>query len=162
MARGGSPYAVPRIGQASRLPLQPDEGSCEGSLAEPAAPMVVCLCTFTCTSLCAFSGTPTPVDAIAPAMFITVLISDNVEGAEQRLDTYCRTTYGLPYQTARTIQAMVAGPADHVAATLARYASAGAEHLVCRLAAPSLDAQLDQLELIAEIARPTAAGPDSR
>lgn len=124
--------------------------------------MVVCLCTFTCTSLCAFSGTPTPVDAIAPAMFITVLISDNVEGAEQRLDTYCRTTYGLPYQTARTIQAMVAGPADHVAATLARYASAGAEHLVCRLAAPSLDAQLDQLELIAEIARPTAAGPDSR
>ncbi|MFC4118902.1 LLM class flavin-dependent oxidoreductase [Nonomuraea zeae] len=95
-----------------------------------------------------------PADAIAPALFVTVLISDDAEQAERDLDAYCRATYGLPYETVRTIQVMVAGPAERVAATLAGYAAAGAEHLVCRIAAPTLADQLRQLELLAAIARP--------
>lgn len=103
-----------------------------------------------------------PADAVTPALFVTVLVTDDVEGGERQLDAYCRTTYGLPYEAVRTIQALVAGPAEQVAATLARYAEAGAEHVVCRIAAPTLDAQLDQLELIAGIARPAAGQPSGR
>ncbi|GAA4571521.1 LLM class flavin-dependent oxidoreductase [Planotetraspora kaengkrachanensis] len=99
------------------------------------------------------------VDAVTPALFVTVLVTDDVEGGERRLDDYCRATYGLPYETVRTIQAIVAGPAEQVAATLARYAEAGAEHLVCRIAGPSLDTQFDQLELIARIVRPAVGKP---
>ncbi|NDU75015.1 LLM class flavin-dependent oxidoreductase [Actinomadura sp. DSM 109109] len=93
-------------------------------------------------------------EAVTPALFVTVLVGDDTDALEPRLDSYCRSTYGLPYETVRTIQAIVAGPAEHVAAALARYIDAGAEHLVCRIAAPSLDAQLDQAELIAEAVRP--------
>ena len=35
----------------------------------------------------------------------------------------------------QAIQALVAGPAEHVARQLARYLDAGARHLVCRIAA---------------------------
>jgi alkanesulfonate monooxygenase SsuD/methylene tetrahydromethanopterin reductase-like flavin-dependent oxidoreductase (luciferase family) len=99
-----------------------------------------------------------PADAISPAMFVTVLVCDDEAAAERGLDAYCRATYGLPYETARTIQAMVAGPAEHVAAALARYTEAGARHLVCRLAGPSLAAQLDQMEIIARVAAAVPAG----
>ncbi|SEF98663.1 Flavin-dependent oxidoreductase, luciferase family (includes alkanesulfonate monooxygenase SsuD and methylene tetrahydromethanopterin reductase) [Nonomuraea solani] len=90
---------------------------------------------------------------ITPALFVTVLVTDDAARGERELDAYCRATYGLPYEVVRTIQVLVAGPAERVAETLARYVEAGAEHLVCRIAAPGLDAQLAQLELIAGIAR---------
>ncbi|WP_248964226.1 LLM class flavin-dependent oxidoreductase [Sphaerisporangium perillae] len=95
-----------------------------------------------------------PAGAVTPALFVTVLVTDDVKRGERELDAYCRATYGLPSEAVRTIQLLVAGPAEEVAATLARYAEAGAEHVVCRIAAPSLDAQLGQLELIAGIGRP--------
>ncbi|MDP9864185.1 MULTISPECIES: LLM class flavin-dependent oxidoreductase [Streptosporangium] len=101
-----------------------------------------------------------PADAVTPALFVTVLVTDDAERGERELDAYCRATYGLPYETVRTIQVLVAGPAERVAGTLARYAEAGAEHLVCRIAAPTLDAQLEQLELIAEIDRRPARATD--
>jgi hypothetical protein len=63
-------------------------------------------------------------------------------------------TYGLPYERVRKIQVMVAGSAEQAVATLTRYAEAGAEHVVCRIAAPDLDSQLDQLEMIAGVVRP--------
>ena len=49
---------------------------------------------------------------------------------------------------------MVAGSAEQVVATLTRYAEAGAEHVVCRIAAPDLDSRLDRLEMIAGVVRP--------
>ncbi|MET9340863.1 LLM class flavin-dependent oxidoreductase [Nonomuraea sp. NPDC003804] len=91
-----------------------------------------------------------PVEAVTPALFVTVLIGE--AAGERELDAFCRATYGVPYETARTIQAMVAGPAEHVAATLAGYVAAGAEHLVCRFAATTLHDQLEQLEQLAGIA----------
>ncbi|GGQ24717.1 LLM class flavin-dependent oxidoreductase [Streptosporangium pseudovulgare] len=99
-----------------------------------------------------------PADAVTPALFVTVLVTGDVARGERELDAYCRSIYGVPYEVARTIQAMVAGPADHVAATLGRYLEAGAEHLICRLAASDMDAQLEQLERVAEIVRPVPAG----
>ncbi|AWS47766.1 LLM class flavin-dependent oxidoreductase [Streptosporangium sp. 'caverna'] len=92
--------------------------------------------------------------AITPALFLTVLVTDDAERGGRELDAYCRTTYGLPYERVRKIQAMVAGSAEQVVATLTRYAEAGTEHVVCRIAAPDLDTQLDQLEMIAGIVRP--------
>ncbi|GAA3534837.1 LLM class flavin-dependent oxidoreductase [Nonomuraea rosea] len=94
-----------------------------------------------------------PATALTPALFVTVLITDD-DQAERELDAYCRATYGRPYDVVRTIQAMVAGPAERVAATLAGYVAAGAEQVVCRIAAPTLPAQLRQLELLAAIALP--------
>ncbi|NRQ35791.1 LLM class flavin-dependent oxidoreductase [Nonomuraea sp. NN258] len=88
--------------------------------------------------------------AVTPALFVTVLITPDPERA---LDAYCRATYGLPYEVVRTIQVLIAGPAERVAAGLRAYVSAGAEHLICRIAAPDLDAQYDQLEQIARLAR---------
>ncbi|MFJ2031512.1 LLM class flavin-dependent oxidoreductase [Streptosporangium sp. NPDC087985] len=146
---GASPSALERAGRLydGWLPYPPDPADYRAGLAavqRAAAP----------------AGRP--VDAVTPALFVTVLVTDDVEGGERQLDAYCRATYGLPYETVRTIQAMVAGPAEQVAATLAHYAAAGAEHLVCRVAAPSLDTQFDQLELIAGIARPAAGKPSGR
>ncbi|MGI5156901.1 LLM class flavin-dependent oxidoreductase [Microbispora sp. CA-102843] len=139
---GASPSALERAGRLydGWLPYPPDPADYRAGLAEvrrAAAPAM------------------RPVDAVTPALFVTVLVTDDAQGGERQLDAYCQATYGLPYETARTIQAMVAGPAEHVAATLARYTAAGAQHLVCRIAALSLAAQLDQLEVLAHIARPT-------
>ena len=58
---------------------------------------------------------------------------------------------GLPLSQLETIQAVIAGPPEHVAAALGRYIAAGARHLALRIAAPSLRAQREQLERIAGI-----------
>lgn len=143
---GASPSALERTGRLydGWLPYPPDPADYRTGLAAV-------------RSAAATAGRSE--DAVDPALFVTVLISEEPEGLEQRLDSYCQTTYGLPYETVRTVQAIVAGPAEHVAATLGRYAKAGAEHLVCRIAAPSLDTQLDQLELIAKVIRPALQIP---
>lgn len=138
---GASPSALERAGRLydGWLPYPPDPADYRTGLAAVRSAAV---------------PAGRPEDAVTPALFVTVLISDDADGVEGQLDSYCRSTYGLPYDTVRTIQAIVAGPAEQVAATLARYTEAGAEHLVCRIAAPSLDAQIDRLERIAEVVRP--------
>lgn len=146
---GGSPSALERAGRFydGWLPYPPDPADFRTGLA---------------TVRRAAASAGRPVDAVTPALFVTVLVTDDVDEGERQLDAYCRATYGLPYEAVRTIQAMVAGPAEQVAATLDRYAAAGTEHFVCRVAAPSLDTQLDQLELIASIARPAVGTPSGR
>ena len=57
----------------------------------------------------------------------------------------------MPLAQLEAIQAVIAGPPEHVAAALGRYIEAGARHLVCRIAAPTLRAQREQLERIAGI-----------
>ncbi|MER5420734.1 LLM class flavin-dependent oxidoreductase [Streptosporangium roseum] len=138
---GASPSALERTGRLydGWLPYPPDPADYHAGLR---------------TVRRASGAAGRPAAAVTPALFVTVLVTDDVERGERELDAYCRATYGLPYETVRTIQVMVAGSAEQVAATLNRYAEAGAEHVVCRIAAPALDAQLDQLELIAGIGRP--------
>lgn len=136
---GGTPAALERTGRLydGWLPYPPDPADYRTGLAAVRS-----------------AAAGRPAGSVTPALFVTVLVSDDAEDVEQQLDSYCRSTYGLPYETVRTIQVIVAGPAEQVAATLSRYTAAGAEHLTCRIAAPTLDAQLEQMELIAEAVRP--------
>lgn len=138
---GGSPAALERTGRLydGWLPYPPDVADYQAGLKAVSR---------------AAEAAGRVADAITPALFVTVLISGDAEQAERQLDAYCRVTYGLPSETVRTIQALVAGPAGQVAETLARYAEAGARHVVCRIAAPTIDTQLDQLELIADALSP--------
>lgn len=50
-----------------------------------------------------------------------------------------------------SIQALTAGPPDHVVAYLRTYLDSGARHPVVRIAALDLAAQSEQLERIAEL-----------
>ena len=87
-----------------------------------------------------------------PALFVTVALDDDEARAGERLDAYCRTIYGRPAGVVGGIQAMLAGPADTVAAGLGRYVDAGARHLVIRPAALDRDDHARQLDRLAEVA----------
>lgn len=89
--------------------------------------------------------------AITPALFATVLIADDTASGRQALEDFSRANYRLPLEQVETIQAVIAGPPEHVATQLGRYIDVGARHLVCRIAAPSLQSQREQLERIAAI-----------
>jgi alkanesulfonate monooxygenase SsuD/methylene tetrahydromethanopterin reductase-like flavin-dependent oxidoreductase (luciferase family) len=90
-------------------------------------------------------------DAITPALFVVVLIADSVELGRQELEGYSRANYGLPLEELETIQALVTGPPEHVAAQLGSYIDAGARHLVCRIGALHLKSQREQLQQIADL-----------
>jgi alkanesulfonate monooxygenase SsuD/methylene tetrahydromethanopterin reductase-like flavin-dependent oxidoreductase (luciferase family) len=104
--------------------------------------------------------------AVTPALFVSVRITQAPDGGRQAMSDYAAASYGLSLEA---LQAMVAGPAEHVARQLARqlarYLDAGARHLVCRIAAPDLPAQRQQLARLAGLlpaltrARPEAAVP---
>jgi alkanesulfonate monooxygenase SsuD/methylene tetrahydromethanopterin reductase-like flavin-dependent oxidoreductase (luciferase family) len=99
-------------------------------------------------------------DAIAPALFVSVLVTDAPDGGARAMSDYAAAAYGLSRPELQAIQALVAGPPEHVARQLARYVDAGARHLVCRIAASDLPSQRDQLTRLAAL-RPhlTAAQP---
>lgn len=88
-------------------------------------------------------------DAITPALFVVVLVADSVELGRQALEYYSKANYGLPLDELATIQALVTGPPDHVAAQLGRYVDAGARHLVFRIGALDLTSQREQMRRIA-------------
>jgi alkanesulfonate monooxygenase SsuD/methylene tetrahydromethanopterin reductase-like flavin-dependent oxidoreductase (luciferase family) len=83
--------------------------------------------------------------AITPALFATVLITDDIESGQAALAEYTKNNYGVPLEVAKTIQLLTAGPHDHVQAELQRYVAAGARHIVLRIAALDITAQQDQL-----------------
>ncbi len=87
-------------------------------------------------------------DEITPALFVSVVLTDTVERGRDLLATFSQASYGLPLEQLETIQALAAGPADHVAAKLSGYVAAGARHLVVRIATTSLASQREQLERI--------------
>jgi alkanesulfonate monooxygenase SsuD/methylene tetrahydromethanopterin reductase-like flavin-dependent oxidoreductase (luciferase family) len=100
--------------------------------------------------------------AITPALFVSVLITDGADAGRQPLEDYSRANYGLPLEQLQAIQAVVAGSSEHVAEELGRYITAGARHLVCRIAAASLQSHREQLEQIAGILPLLRAGAPSR
>ncbi|MBM9506116.1 LLM class flavin-dependent oxidoreductase [Actinacidiphila acididurans] len=81
-----------------------------------------------------------------PALFVNVLLTDAADGGRAALDAYARSTYGRPVEDMERIQANAAGTAEAVAEKLARYVARGARHLLLRIAAPDITAQLAQLE----------------
>ncbi len=91
--------------------------------------------------------------AMTPALMVTLAITEDVASGRVLLDQYARVNYGVPLETLETIQAVTAGPAEHVQAWLGRYLAAGARHIVCRIAALALDEHIMQIERIAGLAR---------
>jgi alkanesulfonate monooxygenase SsuD/methylene tetrahydromethanopterin reductase-like flavin-dependent oxidoreductase (luciferase family) len=89
--------------------------------------------------------------AVAPALFVSVLLADSAEEGRAGLEAYARATYRMELSELEKIQALTAGPAEEVVAYLRRYVAAGARHLVIRLGALDLAAQERQLEQMAQL-----------
>jgi alkanesulfonate monooxygenase SsuD/methylene tetrahydromethanopterin reductase-like flavin-dependent oxidoreductase (luciferase family) len=69
--------------------------------------------------------------SVTAGLYVTVAIGKGDEPRE-RLESYCNAYYGLPAGVVGALQALVAGPVEAVAARLAEYLDAGAEHIVIR------------------------------
>jgi alkanesulfonate monooxygenase SsuD/methylene tetrahydromethanopterin reductase-like flavin-dependent oxidoreductase (luciferase family) len=133
---GASPAALDRAGRRydGWLPYPPDPADYQAGLAAVRL---------------AAADAGRAADAVTPALFVSVIVTDSVASGRAALDDYARASYGLPLEELEKVQALVAGPAEHVAAQLGRYVAAGARHLVCRIGAKDLRAQREQLERIA-------------
>jgi len=135
---GASPSALSRTGRLydGWLPYPPDPADYATGLAQVRRAAGDC---------------GRAADAITPALFASVVITPDAASGRAALEDFSRANYRMELEQLETIQAVVAGPADHVAAELRRYVAAGARHLVLRIAAPSIRAQREQLEQIAGI-----------
>lgn len=84
---------------------------------------------------------------VTPALFATVNVDDDVERGRRALDEYCQATYRMPLETIGKIQVMMTGP--DLAAQIQRFAGAGAQHILLRIAAVRPDDYARQLERVA-------------
>ena len=135
---GATPQALARIGRLydGWLPYPPDPADYAVGLA---------------TARQAATAAGRPRDAITPALFVTVLIADDINSGRHALDAYSRLNYGLPLEVLETIQVLITGPAAQVAAEIQRYIAVGARHIVCRIGAVGLEAQQDQAEQLIDL-----------
>ena len=98
-----------------------------------------------------------PVADITPALFVSAAVTDSAASGRRLLEEFSQASYGMPLAQLETIQALAAGPPEHVAERLRGYVAAGARHLACRIATTSLAAQREQLDQIIKL-RPLLAG----
>jgi alkanesulfonate monooxygenase SsuD/methylene tetrahydromethanopterin reductase-like flavin-dependent oxidoreductase (luciferase family) len=96
-------------------------------------------------------------DDITPALFVSAVITDSVQAGREALEAFSQASYGMPLAQLETIQAVTAGPPDHVAARLREYVDAGVRHFACRIATTSLATQREQLELLIKL-KPMLSG----
>jgi alkanesulfonate monooxygenase SsuD/methylene tetrahydromethanopterin reductase-like flavin-dependent oxidoreductase (luciferase family) len=95
-------------------------------------------------------------DAVTPALFVTVLVTDDDDRARSALNHFATRTYGFGIDVIEQIQTFAAGTPDTVIARLASFIDAGAQHLVCRIGVLGPDGfieQLQQLQTITEALR---------
>jgi alkanesulfonate monooxygenase SsuD/methylene tetrahydromethanopterin reductase-like flavin-dependent oxidoreductase (luciferase family) len=88
---------------------------------------------------------------MAPALFVNVLLTDAADGGRAELDAFARGNYGRPIETLEQIQAMASGTPEAVTERLAEYVTAGARHLVVRIAALDVAAQTAQLDRLVSL-----------
>jgi alkanesulfonate monooxygenase SsuD/methylene tetrahydromethanopterin reductase-like flavin-dependent oxidoreductase (luciferase family) len=79
-------------------------------------------------------------DSVATSAYLTVAVADSPQEAARELDAYIRAYYGAPAEVMARTMALHAGTLESAAEWFAAYRSAGARHLVVRLARPSLSA----------------------
>jgi alkanesulfonate monooxygenase SsuD/methylene tetrahydromethanopterin reductase-like flavin-dependent oxidoreductase (luciferase family) len=91
--------------------------------------------------------------AIATGAYLTVAVADNPRDALSELDTYMRAYYGVPAEVMSRAQACHAGTLESAAEWFGAYRSAGARHLVVRLARPDLGDYNDAARLLLGAAR---------
>jgi alkanesulfonate monooxygenase SsuD/methylene tetrahydromethanopterin reductase-like flavin-dependent oxidoreductase (luciferase family) len=90
-------------------------------------------------------------DAVAPALFVTVLVTDDADSARAALDHFATQTYGFGIDAVEQIQTFAAGTPDAVTARLASFIDAGARHLVCRIGVLGPDGFIEQLQQLRSI-----------
>ncbi|MGP9018355.1 LLM class flavin-dependent oxidoreductase [Streptomyces sp. BR1] len=135
---GNTPAARSRTGRLydGWLPYPPDAADYATGLADVRT---------------AAAGAGRDPQALDPALFVSVLLAETPAEGRRRLEAYSRANYKMELDQLETIQALTAGPPDHVVAYLRKFLDAGARHLVIRIAALDLAAQTEQLERIAEL-----------
>jgi alkanesulfonate monooxygenase SsuD/methylene tetrahydromethanopterin reductase-like flavin-dependent oxidoreductase (luciferase family) len=140
---GASPAALARTGRHydGWLPYPPDPDDYRAGLAAARA---------------AATTAGRDPDPITPALFVTVLITDDPRAGRRALEEYALASYRMPVELVEKVQLLVAGPVAEVREVLDRYVAAGARHLVFRIGALDLRTQLAQLELLAQRALPAA------
>jgi alkanesulfonate monooxygenase SsuD/methylene tetrahydromethanopterin reductase-like flavin-dependent oxidoreductase (luciferase family) len=87
-------------------------------------------------------------ESIATGVYLTVAVADNAREAAGELDAYMKAYYGVPAEVMAKAMALHAGTIEAAAEWFAAYRSAGAHHLVVRLARPGLT---DYNEMVEEL-----------
>jgi len=77
-------------------------------------------------------------ESIATGVYLTLAVADNAREAAGELDAYMKAYYGVPADVMSKTMALQAGTMESAAEWFAAYRAAGANHLVVRLARPSL------------------------
>jgi alkanesulfonate monooxygenase SsuD/methylene tetrahydromethanopterin reductase-like flavin-dependent oxidoreductase (luciferase family) len=90
-------------------------------------------------------------DAVTPALFVTVLVTNDGDDARAALDHFATRTYGFGIDAVEQIQTFAAGTPDVVADRLASFIDAGARHLVCRIGVLGPDGFIEQLQQLRTI-----------
>jgi alkanesulfonate monooxygenase SsuD/methylene tetrahydromethanopterin reductase-like flavin-dependent oxidoreductase (luciferase family) len=93
----------------------------------------------------AAQGTGRGADAVTPALFVTVLVTEDADGGRATLDHFATNTYGFGIDIVEQIQAFAAGTPETVTARLGSFIDAGARHIVCRLGVLGPDGFVEQL-----------------
>jgi len=83
-----------------------------------------------------------PSDLTA-GVYLTLAIAEDRPTAEQQFDAYIRAYYGVSGEVMARVQASHAGTIDSAAEWIGAYVAAGAQHVVMRLAQPTLDGFID-------------------
>lgn len=92
-------------------------------------------------------------DAVATGAYLTVAVADSSQKASADLDVYMRTYYGVPAEVMTRAQACHAGTIETAAEWIASYRAAGANHVVLRVARPSLSDYTEWIPQLLNIAR---------
>ena len=77
-------------------------------------------------------------NSLETGVYLTVAIAESAAKAADELDVYMRAYYGVPAEVMSKAQACHAGTLESAADWFAAYATAGARHMVLRLARPGL------------------------
>jgi len=95
-------------------------------------------------------------DSIAAGAYLTVAVADSEQEAARQLDAYMLAYYGVPAAVMSKAQACHAGTIETAAEWFAAYRSAGARHLVVRVARPGLANYSDTARALLGAARTAA------
>lgn len=79
-----------------------------------------------------------PSDVTA-GVYLTLAIAEDRQAAAEQFDAYIRAYYGVPGEVMARMQASHAGTIDSATEWIGAYVEAGAQHVVMRLARPTLD-----------------------
>jgi len=102
----------------------------------------------------AAEGAGRNADDISTGVYLTVAVADTQQEAAADLDAYIRAYYGVPAEVMSRTMAMHAGTPESVSQYFAGYRAAGADHVVVRLARPTLDDYHAAARRLLDAARP--------